>query len=73
MYIPNERTTAVHVLCEKDDTKNRYQHKCSNTLLDVPLNALHHMAADPSHKAIFTVDAIIVYDNSVCTIQSSFM
>lgn len=67
MHLPNERTTAIHVLSEEDDAEKGYQHKCSDTLLDVPLYAFHHVTTNSRHKTIFVVYAIIIYDDAVAT------
>jgi hypothetical protein len=64
--LPN-KWTAVHVLSEKDDAEERYEHECGNTLLNIPLHSLHHVTTDSCHKAIFTVDSVIVYYKSICT------
>jgi hypothetical protein len=55
-------------LCEKYDAKEGNQHKCSNALLDVPLNTLHHVTTDSRHKAIFIIDAVIIYDKSIAAV-----
>lgn len=64
---PNECAGIIHVLCEEDNAKERNDHECRNTFLYISLNAFHHMATYSSDKAIFTIYAIIVDDEAICT------
>lgn len=64
---PNECARIVHVLCEENNAKERNDHECRNTFLYIPLDSFHHMATYSGDKAIFTVYAIIVDYEAICT------
>lgn len=65
-HLPDQRWT-VHVLCKEDDAKERDENEGGNTLLYVPLYALHQVTQTPLDDIVVAVYRIVVDDETICT------
>jgi len=65
-HLPDQRWT-VHVLCEEDDAEERDENEGGNTLLYVPLHALHQVTQTPLDDIVVAVYRIVVDDETICT------